>query len=98
MTSLRDRTKWFEPPQQAHLAVWWIPAGHIPSVEEAVDRLEFRRRHGDTAVAFSFSKPFPEPEEPDSEPACPAMNLDRRVFISVENAPNGDANRDTRFH
>ena len=24
---LRDRARWFERPQQAHLALWWIPAG-----------------------------------------------------------------------
>jgi hypothetical protein len=97
-TSLRDRTKWFERPQEAHLALWWIPAGHIPSVREAVDRLEFRRTHGDTAVAFSFSKPYPEPEGPCAKPAIPAVNLDKRIFMSGENTPNGDASRDTRFH
>ena len=95
---LRNRTKWFERPQQAHLALWWIPAGHIPSVREAVDRLEFRRKHGDTAVAFSFSKPYPEPEEPSAKPAVPVVNLDKRIFVSRENTPNGDASHDTRFH
>src|SRR5260221_4241550 len=42
---LRNRAHWFEQATQPHLALWWIPAGHIPSVEEAVDRLEFRRAH-----------------------------------------------------
>lgn len=60
--SLRDRSKWFERPQQAHMTLWWIPAGHIPTVREALYRLELRRRHGDTAASFSLSKPYPEPK------------------------------------
>ena len=46
---LRDRLKWFEKPVEAYMAMWWIPAGHIPTVEEAKQRLQFRRtcgRHG----------------------------------------------------
>src|SRR2546427_11510673 len=26
----RRRRDWFEPPAEAHLVLWWIPAGHIP--------------------------------------------------------------------
>lgn len=68
----RDRTKWFERPTQAHLAMWWIPAGHLPTVQEAVARLAFRREHGDTALAFSFANPYPQPEElaADTVPAA----------------------------
>ncbi|HYM06366.1 MAG TPA: DUF3291 domain-containing protein [Terriglobales bacterium] len=95
---LRDRAKWFEPPSQAHLALWWVPAGHIPGVEEAVERLEFRRAHGDTAVTFSFAKPHPMPDEPSADPALPAFDLDQRLFVPAANTPNGDADRGTRFH
>ena len=95
---LRDRAKWFERPQQAHLALWWIPAGHIPTVQEAVERLEFRRKHGDTAVAFSIATPYPAPDEPSADPIPPAVNLDQRFFVSAANTPNGDASGDTRFH
>jgi len=65
---LRDRLKWFEKPVEAHMAMWWIPAGHIPTVEEAKERLQFRRTRGDTPVAFSFSSPFPAPEAPLGQP------------------------------
>jgi len=94
---LRDRLRWFERPKQAHLVLWWVPAGHIPSVEEARDRLEFRRVHGDTPVGFSFAKPFPEPEEPSSDPVHPQVSFDNRLFISAANTPNGDCNIETRF-
>ena len=53
---LRQRRDWFETFDRVFLALWWIPAGHIPTVQEAVERLEFRRKHGDTAVAFSIAK------------------------------------------
>lgn len=95
---LRDRLKWFEKPTQAHLATWWIPAGHIPSVAEARDRLEFRRASGDTAAAFSFASPFPRPEEPAGEPARPTLSFDNRRFVSRDNTPNGDCDSETLFH
>jgi hypothetical protein len=60
---LRDRAKWFEKPAEAHMAMWWIDAGHTPSVVEARERLEHRQKWGDSAVAFSFSKIFPEPAD-----------------------------------
>lgn len=96
--SLRDRATWFERPQEAHLALWWIPAGHIPTSEEAVDRLAFRRKYGDTAVAFSFANPHPPPEEPRTIPTVPSLNLDKRVLVSRENTPNEDAGCDTVFY
>ena len=60
---LRDRSKWFELPKQAHLALWWIPAGHVPTVQEGIERLEHRRAHGDTERAFSFAKVFPAQQD-----------------------------------
>ena len=60
---LRDRTKWFEKPAQAHMAMWWIEAGHIPSVAEARERLEHRQKWGDSPIAFSFGKIFPAPAD-----------------------------------
>jgi hypothetical protein len=93
----RDRARWFEPPAQPHMALWWVPAGHLPSVEEAVDRLEFRRVHGDTAAAFGLAKPAAMPEEPRAEAAPFDLNLDGRLFVSAENTSNGDAGPRTRF-
>ena len=58
---MRDRLQWFEKPTQAYMALWWISEGHIPTVEEALERLELRRRSGGTAEAFSFARTFPPP-------------------------------------
>jgi hypothetical protein len=51
---LRDRRSWFEQFQGAVLAMWWVPAGHIPSVEEAKERLAYLEQHGPSAYAFTF--------------------------------------------
>ena len=58
---LRDRKRWFEPPDGPHLALWWIPAGHQPTPQEGQARLEHLRRHGPTPEAFTFKKVFEAP-------------------------------------
>jgi hypothetical protein len=55
---LRERARWFEKLGEAHTALWWVPAGHVPSVEEAKHRLMQLREHGESPVAFTFRKPF----------------------------------------
>jgi hypothetical protein len=59
---LRDRREWFEPMAGPILAMWWIPAGHIPTVAEAKARLQDLHEHGPSAEAFTFRKPFPAPD------------------------------------
>jgi hypothetical protein len=95
--AFRARSQWFEKPGQPHLAMWWIPAGHVPSIAEAQERLDFRRMHGDTEAAFSFTRPYPTPDSPSAEPATPHVDLDGRIFVTASNTPNGDAGGGTRF-
>jgi len=65
---MRGRAEWFEKPDRAYLALWWVPAGHIPTFEELRERLEHRRAQGDTPFAFGFARTFPAPgEEPAAE-------------------------------
>jgi len=56
---LRQRRDWFEKFEQVFLALWWIPAGHIPTVAEAKERLEYLDAHGPTPFAFNFKTTFP---------------------------------------
>ena len=56
---MRRRREFFEVPDQAFMALWWIPAGAIPTVAEGIERLERLRRDGPTAEAFTFRQPFP---------------------------------------
>jgi hypothetical protein len=46
----------------AYLALWWIPAGHRPTIAEAIAKLEMLRSKGPTAEAFTFRKAFPPPD------------------------------------
>ncbi len=62
---LRDRKKWFTRIEGPSLVLWWIPAGHPPSVTEGKERLEHLRVQGPTAYAFSFKKWFPPPGSSD---------------------------------
>lgn len=39
--------------------MWWVPAGHRPTVKEAEERLRHLRAHGPTPFAFSARSPFP---------------------------------------
>ena len=56
---LRDRHEWFSRFERAYLALWWIPAGHRPSVDEAKKRLGHLDQHGPTPFAFTFKVTFP---------------------------------------
>lgn len=58
----RGRRQWFEHPSEPYLVLWWIGAGHIPSLEEAEARLAHLRAHGPTAEAFTFKQRFEPPE------------------------------------
>jgi hypothetical protein len=60
---LRDRKRWFEKFDGPYYALWWIPAGHVPSTDEGKERLEHLRTHGESDYAFSFKKEFPAPVE-----------------------------------
>jgi hypothetical protein len=60
--TLRDRHQWFEPIEGPILALWWIPAGHIPTVADARERLQYLKDHGPTPQAFTFRTPFPAPD------------------------------------
>jgi Domain of unknown function (DUF3291) len=55
---LRGRRAWFERLATAHLVLWWVRAGHRPSIAEALDRLDELRRNGPTPAAFTFRTPF----------------------------------------
>jgi hypothetical protein len=56
---LRARGSWFERFDGPYQAMWWITAGHEPTVEEAKARLALLRAHGDSQHAFSFAKIHP---------------------------------------
>ncbi|CAM4201486.1 DUF3291 domain-containing protein [Nocardiopsis rhodophaea] len=66
---LRRRREWFRHMRDASLVLWWIPAGHIPTLDEAGERLSLLRHHGPTAEAFTFKDSFGPPKPPTFSPA-----------------------------
>jgi len=60
---LRHREEWFEKLAGVYMALWWVPAGHIPGIDEARKRLTHLEKHGPTQFAFTFKTIF----EPDEE-------------------------------
>ncbi len=55
---IKRRKDWFQKFDGAFMALWWVPAGHIPTTDEAKDRLEYLRTQGDSPYAFSFKTTF----------------------------------------
>jgi len=60
---MRQREEWFERMNEIFIALWWITAGTIPSVQDAKERLDYLRAHGESPFAFSFKKPFLPPAD-----------------------------------
>lgn len=60
---MKRRREWFEKSAEAHQVLWWVPAGHIPTVGEALDRLFHLRREGPTPRAFTFGRRYAPPGE-----------------------------------
>lgn len=60
---LRQRREWFEKLETPITALWWVPAGHVPSIDEAKKRLAHLQEHGPTPFAFTFRNVFPPDEE-----------------------------------
>lgn len=55
------RREYFDRFEGAYQALWWVPEGHRPSVEEGLSRLWLLDHHGPTPQAFTFKARFPQP-------------------------------------
>lgn len=59
---LKRKKEWFHSDSEENYVLWWIANGHIPTIQEAMERLVHLREHGETPYAFSFKSNF-TPEE-----------------------------------
>jgi len=59
---LHRKADWLKKIQQMHTAIWHVPSGHIPSVEEANERFLLLQSKGETPNSFTFKKRFLESE------------------------------------
>ncbi|HSP16689.1 MAG TPA: DUF3291 domain-containing protein [Thermoanaerobaculia bacterium] len=51
---LKGRRSWFEQFDGSTVALWWMPAGQLPTVEEAKERLAHLDSRGPSPFAFTF--------------------------------------------
>jgi len=79
---MRRRREWFETLAEAHLVLWWVPAGHVPDVEEAKQRLDLLRSTGPSPDAFTFRAlyPFGKDQPISVAPAPGGVTLGRRTL------------------
>lgn|SRR5690349_12090608 len=61
LDALRRRREWFLPYGGPHLVLWWIPAGTLPTIAEAGDRLDLLASGGPGPEAFTLRRPYPAP-------------------------------------
>jgi len=68
---MRRRAEWFEK-MELFMCLWWVPIGHQPTPQEAIERLEILRQRGPSPDAFTFRQPFPAPDV--LEPPAPILD------------------------
>ncbi|MEZ8638445.1 DUF3291 domain-containing protein [Vibrio splendidus] len=61
---MRRKGDWFHRLPEDTYVLWWIEEDHIPTLEEAIERLEHLREIGDTPYAFTFKTNLTESEAP----------------------------------
>jgi heme-degrading monooxygenase HmoA len=55
----RRRREWFHRLEDyPALVLWWVPAGHQPTLAEAREKLLYLKEHGPTPLAFTFKRRF----------------------------------------
>ncbi|GAA2272246.1 DUF3291 domain-containing protein [Actinomadura luteofluorescens] len=72
LETMRRRREWFRRHVDAHLVLWWVPAGHVPSVGEALERLALLRADGPSPRAFTFGSSFTAEEAVGAGPGAGA--------------------------
>jgi hypothetical protein len=55
---LRRKKEWFHNISEDSYVLWWVPTGHTPTVNEAIERLDCLRANGDSPYAFTFKSNF----------------------------------------
>jgi hypothetical protein len=93
---IRQRPDWFERFVGVYLALWRVPVGHIPGIDEAKKRLAHLERQGPIQFAFTF-KTIIQPDEQfqaidwSSFQPCPALSLG--ISMHSDARPNDHCSR-----
>ena len=57
------KKEWFHDMDKAHMALWWVKSGELPTAQQGREKLEFLQKNGPSDLAFSFSKIFSAPNQ-----------------------------------
>jgi hypothetical protein len=63
---MRRRREFFEQMSELFVVLWWVEAGHVPTIPEAEGRLTLLRAIGPSPDAFTFRRHFPPPSSEDA--------------------------------
>ncbi|WP_330960366.1 DUF3291 domain-containing protein [Photobacterium sp. 53610] len=55
---MRRKSEWFYRSAEDTYVLWWIADNHIPTIEEAKQRLDYLRHNGDSPYAFTFKSNY----------------------------------------
>ena len=55
---LRRKSEWFENIPQDSYVLWWVSQGHVPTIAEGLQRLDYLRVNTDSPYAFTFKSNF----------------------------------------
>jgi Domain of unknown function (DUF3291) len=55
---LKSRWDWFEHMKEFHMCMWWIPAGTIPTTDDAKHRLAHISQNGISPYSFTFKQQY----------------------------------------
>lgn len=69
------RRDYFTRFEGAYQALWWVPAGMIPTIQDGLSRLWLLDHYGPSAHAFTFKERFPAPDGVGSSTPPPPDSL-----------------------
>jgi hypothetical protein len=60
---LKRRKEWFQSYGKAYTAMWWIPQGQFPPIQEAIEKLDYYQKNGPSELVFDFRNKYLSPHE-----------------------------------
>jgi hypothetical protein len=60
---LKRRKEWFQSYGKASTAMWWIPKGQFPAIQEAIEKLDYYQTNGPSVLVFDFRNKYLPPQE-----------------------------------
>lgn len=55
------KKEWFEPMKSAHMVLWWVEAGTIPTAMQGKQKLDYLIEKGSSQEAFGFKAVYAPP-------------------------------------